>query len=105
MQKAFSWLDAHQFTYKFHNFKTEGISSAQLKYWLKQIPLEVLLNKRSTTFRELSDTEKDEVSTPKGAVELMVRYPTLIKRPVLEASGRVLVGFDAIHREKLLPGN
>ena len=76
----------------FHDFRKDGLSGEQVKGWLAQVPMDLLLNKRGTSWRKLSDADKaneDEAHL----IALMVENPTLIKRPVIEHEGRVTVGF------------
>jgi arsenate reductase len=92
MKKARAWLDAHGVAYAFHDYKSEGIAKPKLEAWAKQAGWEVLLNRAGTTFRALSDKDKDGV-TEKKAIALMAAQPSMIKRPVLESGAKLLVGF------------
>ena len=92
MKKARAWLDGHDVAYAFHDYKAEGIDKAKLEKWSDTVGWEVLLNKAGTTFRGLSDADKAGIDRKK-AIRLMAAQPTLIKRPVLETSGKTLVGF------------
>lgn len=92
MKKAFAWLDTHDVRYDFHDYKTAGIDVARLKAWSQQVGWEVLLNTRGTTWRKLSPTQQAHLDESK-ALKLMIEYPSLIKRPVLENGTALLVGF------------
>jgi arsenate reductase len=93
MKKARAWLDEHGVNYTFHDYKTAGIERAQLEKWVKKVGWEALLNRGGTTFKKLPDKEKDGVTKAK-ALALMLKQPSMIKRPVLEVGGRkLLVGF------------
>ena len=92
MKKARSWLDGRKISYAFHDYKSSGIDKATLEGWIKQVGWETLLNRAGTTFRKLPDSEKDGL-TEKKAVALMLREPSMIKRPVLDRSGKLTVGF------------
>ncbi len=92
MKKARGWLDGHGVTYAFHDYKTVGIEAATLERWAGQVGWEVLLNRNGTTFRALPDADKQGLDEA-GAIALMVRQPSMIKRPVLDIDGRLLVGF------------
>ena len=92
MKKARAWLDARNVAYEFHDYKTAGIDGARLERWCREVGWEVLPNRAGTTFRKLPDGEKEGLDSRK-AVALMLAHPSVIKRPVLEASGRLLVGF------------
>lgn len=93
VRKARRWLDAHGVEYEFHDYKKKGIDAATLKLWSKDVGWEALLNRRGTTWRKLSDDDKEQV-TAAGAIKLMQAHTSLIKRPVVEHGGVRLVGFD-----------
>lgn len=93
MKKARAFLDAKGVAYDFHDYKTQGAPEAKLKAWAKEVGWEKLLNKAGTTFRKLPEAKKEGI-TEARAIALMLAEPSMIKRPVLEAKGRVLVGFD-----------
>ena len=92
VKKARGWLDAGGVAYDFHDYKKAGIDRARLEGWVERLGWEVLLNRAGTTFRKLPDSDKAELNAAK-AVELMVAQPSMIKRPVVERDGALLVGF------------
>jgi arsenate reductase len=92
MKKARAWLDAQGIAYAFHDYKAAGIERAALKAWADQVGWEVLLNRAGTTFRALAEAEKQNLTETK-AIALMAAQPSMIKRPVLDLGGRLLVGF------------
>ncbi|WQH00451.1 ArsC family reductase [Rhodopseudomonas palustris] len=92
MKKARAWLDGHGVAYVFHDYKAAGIDKAQLVRWAEQVGWENLLNRAGTTFRKLPDADKAELTEAK-AIALMLAQPSMIKRPVLETSATLLVGF------------
>jgi arsenate reductase len=92
MKKARAWLDAHGVAYQFHDYKRDGIERTRLTQWCGEIGWEALLNRAGTTFRKLSDADKTDLNEP-TAIELMLAQPSVIKRPVLDIEGRLLVGF------------
>lgn len=92
MKKAFAWLDTHGVAYEFIDYKKAGVAEARLPDWAAHAGWEKLLNTRGLMWRKLSDDERSAVDEAK-ALKLMAQYPALIKRPVLEAEGRLLVGF------------
>lgn len=102
MKKARAWLDAHGVTYSFHDYKAEGVSAEQLERWAGLVGWTTLLNRAGTTFRKLDDSDKADLDAPK-ALALMQAHPSLIKRPVLEIDGRVLVGFKTAEYEAAFP--
>jgi arsenate reductase len=92
MKKARAWLDAHGVGYAFHDYRAQGIERARLAAWARDVGWETLLNRAGTTFRKLPDKDKDGLSGKK-AIALMLAQPAMIKRPVLDVGGRLLVGF------------
>jgi arsenate reductase len=101
MKKAWTWLDERGIAYAFHDYKKEGIDRAKLEAWAGQVGWERLLNRSGTTFRKLPDAERTGLTLEK-AIGLMQAQPSMIKRPVLEAGGRLFVGFNPAEYELLL---
>ena len=100
MKKARAWLESHRVEYDFHDYKARGIERAKLEGWAKKAGWESLLNRAGTTFRKLPDKDKDGL-TEKKAIALMLAQPSMIKRPVLEMGGKLLVGFRPEEYAKL----
>lgn len=101
VKKAKTWLEDHKIEYSFHDVKKEGVDKALVDTWLPYVHWSQLLNKRSLTWRNLGDDDKldlDELSV----VDLLCRYPTMIKRPVLVHGKGVDVGFNIVEYQKLL---
>jgi arsenate reductase len=92
MKKARAWLDDHGVDYVFHDYKAEGIDRASLERWAKDVGWEILLNRAGTTFRKLPERERENV-TEKKAIALMLDQPSMIKRPVVDVGGKLIVGF------------
>ena len=93
MKKARAWLDKRDVDYVFHDYKTAGIDHARLEGWARKVGWEALINRAGLTFKKLPEKDKQGL-TGKKAVALMLKQPSMIKRPVLElAGGRLLVGF------------
>ncbi|MDR6850814.1 Spx/MgsR family transcriptional regulator [Sphingomonas sp. BE123] len=92
VKKARVWLDANGIAYAFHDYKKEGADSARLAKWAEVVGWEPLLNRAGTTFRKLDEADKADIDAAK-ALALMAAHPSMIKRPVVEYRGGVLVGF------------
>ena len=92
-RKALKWLTAEGIEHRFHDFRVDGLDTGALAAWVDTAGWEKLLNRRGTTWRNLSDAEKDGIDEAK-AQTLMAGNPTLIKRPVFETGDQVLVGFS-----------
>jgi arsenate reductase (glutaredoxin) len=99
MKKARAWLDGKGVAYDFHDYKTAGIAKDRLKGWSDKLGWETLLNRAGTTFKKLPDTDKEGL-TEKKALALMLAQPSMIKRPVLELGGKLVVGFKPDIYEK-----
>ena len=103
MKKARAWLDGRGVAYAFHDYKAAGIERGRLEAWAREVGWEALLNRAGTTFRALPDKDKDGLSEKK-AIALMIAQPSMIKRPVLDVDGRLLVGFKPEQYEKAFGG-
>ncbi|MBB4183630.1 ArsC family reductase [Sinorhizobium terangae] len=92
MKKARSWLEDHGVAYRFHDYKQEGIDRAHLQRWCDEFGWETVLNRSGTTFRNLPEEDKQDMTAEK-AIALMLKQPSMIKRPVLDADGKLMIGF------------
>lgn len=104
MKKAFNWLDAHNISYEFHDYKKSGISAEKIKNWKKQVGWDTLLNRKGTTWRKLSEEEKKLMQAIGTGTSILQGKTSMIKRPLIEKDGKViLLGFDEkSYEEKLL---
>ena len=93
VKKARTWLESNGIDYRFHDLRSDGLAPKELNGWVKALGWETVLNKKSTTFRQLGEKQRSNLDVGK-AVALMLEYPTLIKRPVLCRGKQVVVGFD-----------
>lgn len=89
---ARKWLDAQGIVHGFHDVREDGLTKALVERWVKQLGWEKVLNKASTTWRELPEAEKAGVDQ-KTAIALLLAHPTLVKRPVLDCGGELSLGF------------
>ena len=94
VRKARSWLAAHQIDYHFVDFKDAPPKIATLNHWLEALGTTQLVNRRSTTYRQLTEANKTALEAGDVAATLAA-HPTLIKRPVLDWGGAISVGFSA----------
>lgn len=92
VKKARKWLDARGVDYVFHDYKKEGADPARLREWIAAAGVDRVLNRRGTTYRKLSDAQKADIDADK-AVTLLQEHPSMIKRPVVEHPGGLLIGF------------
>lgn len=100
VKKARRWLEDHGIEYQFHDFRQDGIDKKQLTGWLENLGWEMIVNKRSTTWRNLSDEDKN-ISSNTQAIKLLLANPTLIKRPITQNTKVLLVGFKEAEYKKL----
>ena len=92
MKKARDWLDRRGVAYAFHDYKTLGVERGRLEAWARAVGWETLLNRSGTTFRKLPDADKLGLDEAR-AIALMAAQPSMIKRPVLDVDGELVVGF------------
>ena len=101
VKKARTWLDANGIAYTFHDFKKAGLDATLVSAWLKDVPWDVLVNRKGTTWRGLPDERKASIIDNASAKALMVELPSIVKRPVLHAGDgqATQVGFnDALYQ-------
>ena len=101
VKKARAWLAAHGLAYAFHDYKKEGADPGRLAGWVDEVGWAMLLNTRGTTFRQLPEIDRAGLARDR-ALALMAAHPSLIKRPVVEHPGGLLVGFDPDRWAKVL---
>jgi arsenate reductase (glutaredoxin) len=102
MKKARAWLTDHGIDYVFHDYKSAGADRAHLERWVRAKGWEALLNRAGRTFRALPTADQQDLDEAK-AIKLMLAQPSMIKRPVLEAEGKLIVGFKPeIYTRELL---
>ncbi|SET32381.1 Spx/MgsR family RNA polymerase-binding regulatory protein [Thalassotalea agarivorans] len=94
VKKAMKWLDNAGIEYTFHDYKKAGLSESLFDEFASNIALDVLINKRSTTYRNLSDDVKAQFSLSTITPEVLAQ-PTLLKRPIMHMNGNYKVGFKA----------
>ncbi|HVI28511.1 ArsC family reductase [Hansschlegelia sp.] len=92
MKKARVWLDQRGVAYAFHDYKTAGIDRERLARCVAAVGWETLLNRAGTTVRKLPEADRQGLDEAR-AIALMLEQPSMIKRPVLETGGGLLVGF------------
>lgn len=105
VKSALDWLKKNKVEFEFHDYKSKGITADKLKGWSKQAGWESLVNKRGTTWRQLDQAVQEKVRNEKAAVELMLEKTSVIKRPLIEENGKVvLLGFDEEEYKKVFGG-
>jgi len=103
VKSAVEWLKKNKIEFEFHDYKKSGITPSKLNDWNKQIGWESLVNKRGTTWRQLDEATQKKVTNEKSAIALMLEKTSVIKRPLIEKNGKVvLLGFDEDEYKKKL---
>ena len=93
VKKARTWLENNNVHYQFHDFRKDGLSQATVESWMDKLAWDKVVNKRSTTWRSLSDDTKATMDAT-IAVQEILKQPTLVKRPVIESGDTLVVGFN-----------
>lgn len=103
VKSAIDWLNKNKIEFEFHDYKKSGITELKLKEWVKEVGWESLVNKRGTTWRQLSEAEQKKVVNEKSAISLMMQKTSVIKRPLIEKDGKIiLLGFDEVDYKKTI---
>jgi Spx/MgsR family transcriptional regulator len=93
IKKARKWLEGQAIEYRFHDYRSDGLTTEQLELFEKKLGWEALLNKRGTTWRKQPDSIKGNINRS-VALELMLKQPAMIKRPLLENGTALILGFS-----------
>jgi Spx/MgsR family transcriptional regulator len=94
VKKARLWLDKNGIAYQFHDFRADGLTTSQLNDFAARVHWNSLLNRSSTSWRQLSAEQQSDLTLEK-AIALMLNTPTLIKRPILDIGNKLIIGFKA----------
>jgi Spx/MgsR family transcriptional regulator len=94
VKKARQWLEQRAIEYRFHDFRSDGLSREQVQGWLRELGVDTLINKRGTTWKQLDAGARSDLSE-RSATDLLLAHPTLIKRPLLDLGHQRTVGFSA----------
>ncbi len=91
-RKALAWLEQNGIEHRFHDFRTDGLEAGLVRGWLGSEFSDRLINRRSTTWRQLREEQRQAQGD--ALIELLLQYPTLIKRPVFVRDRIIAVGFQ-----------
>ena len=95
MKKAFDLLNEEGVAYEFHDYKKQGIDADTVKVWLDKLGRDVVLNKKGTTWRKLTEEEQQHaLANEENLITALTTHTSLIKRPVIDANGTYIVGFN-----------
>ena len=108
MKKAFTKLEELGISYDFHDYKKQGIDKESVQRWIDELGIDKVLNKRGTTWRKLTDEQKQAAdANVNSAIDLLVENTSMIKRPMVEGEWKnknqqiLLCGFDEAEFEKV----
>ena len=97
VKSAITWLNRNKIEFEFYDYKKSGITETKLKEWCRQVGWESLVSKRGTAWHQLGEAEQKKVVNEKSAITLMKEKTSVIKRPLIEKDGKVLLlGFDEL---------
>lgn len=99
-KKALAWLSDQDIGHEVHDVRADGLNKQDVGMIVQAVGWEIALNRRSTTWRNLDDVQKDGIGTDK-AIDLIVEHPTLLKRPVFVSGNSIVVGFTKDGQQKL----
>lgn len=99
-RKALKWLDAEGVSHQWQDFRETPLSKQEISDLLGQTSLDLMLNKRSTSYRSLPDAVKEKTD-PESWVDVFLEAPTLIKRPIFVTETETFFGFKKQEQEKL----
>jgi arsenate reductase (glutaredoxin) len=103
VKSAIDWLNKNKVEFEFHDYKKSGITDFKLNEWCRQVGWENLVNKRGATWRQLEESVQKKVINEEAAIALMQEKTSIIKRPLIEKNGKiVLLGFDETEYKKVL---
>lgn len=101
IKKTLKWFDAHNLDYQFIDYKKQPPDADLARQFVTEFGWETVINKRGTTWRKLDQDTKDSI-TDDSAVALMIEQPSIIKRPIIEQSGKRWLGYDETQLEQLI---
>lgn len=93
MKKAFTWLDSKKVSYTFHDYKKGNLTADDIRIWLKDLSLDEIINKKGTTWKKLTEEEKNSISDTEKAIALILKNPSVVKRPLIQMGKKHIVGF------------
>jgi arsenate reductase len=103
IKKAMKFFALHKVPFEFYDFKKEGVSAGKLKEWCSKVGWQTIFNKRSTTWKETMKAYEGIVNNQAEAIQIMQQHTSIIKRPVIEINGDIIVGYDeAVYKTHFL---
>lgn len=100
VRKALKWLTANNIDHSYHDFREDGLTHQQVATWMAELGPDKLVNKRSTSWKQISESQQQALLNGEG-IDTLIEIPTLIKRPVLETQGKIHLGFKPAEYESI----
>ncbi|WP_068547634.1 ArsC family reductase [Thalassotalea crassostreae] len=100
VKKALKWLENENIDYTFHDLRKDGLSQDQLNKFFDAANIELLINKRSTTYRSLDESIKNDL-TQASVNNSVLEQPTLLKRPLLVINDQLHLGFKPAQYQEI----
>ena len=100
IKKASNWLTEQGIDFQFHDYRSDGLDEVQLQQWCDELGWEQVLNRRGTTWRKLPEDVKNAINEA-SAIQLMLKQPAMIKRPLLDTGDKRVLGFKATDYQQL----
>lgn len=101
IKKAKRWLEENNIEYQFHDYKKNGVPEALIKECINEFGIDGVVNKRGTTYRKLDEATKQSINQ-ENVVCLLQEHSSMIKRPILNTGGKLILGFKAESYEATL---
>jgi arsenate reductase len=101
VKRARERLDAAGIAYRFHDFKSDGLSQALAQSWIDALGVDIVVNRKGTTWRKLDEATRENLSAHNAAA-LLAREASLVKRPVIAHPGGLIVGFAKTDEQAIL---
>lgn len=92
IKKAKKWLDSRDISYQFHDYRNQGIDEQLVRRFCQELGWESVVNKRGTTYRQLSDEQKQSLNE-QSAITLLIEMPAMVKRPIISVNNQLHIGF------------
>ena len=93
-RKAIKWLEANKIEYKFFDFKIISLTRSTVLKWIDIHSLDQIINKRSTTWRNLDENLKNQLYT--RSIDIIINSPSLIKRPIWEINSMSVMALTPV---------
>lgn len=98
-RQATKWLERHGVAFEYVDIRSDGLTDDVVSRWQSRANWEEMINKRSITWRKIPAVDRADLDA-ESSRHLILAYPTVLRRPVLELPDRLLLGFDEVLYEE-----